>query len=213
MNKEERLAYDIDTISDNIRKKYHALQHGIRESDEKFRKNYRPILEPLEAISRKLSGDMMEEEEEKQQIKQEEPTQHVIIENEGDMQSQHVITENESDVQSHSASHFSDEGAWNPNTSHFSDDSLANKYVRLCESKDCKRIIDRMYGVRYEGGKFMIGDSNVNIDDNDNFHVKGKIYEGTPGLYELLFMKLPKKYNKDDMRKYKSILQMCIRDR
>ena len=45
----------------------------------------------------------------------------------------------------------------------------------------------------------MIGDSNVKIDDNDNFHVKGKIYEGTPGLYELLFMKLPKKYNKDDM--------------
>ena len=76
----------------------------------------------------------------------------------------------------------------------------------MCESTDCKRIIDRMYGVRYEAGKWMIGDSNVKIDDNDNFHVKGKIYEGTPGLYELLFMKLKKKYNKDDMRKYKSIL-------
>ena len=66
-----------------------------------------------------------------------------------------------------------------------------------------------MYGVRYEGGKFMIGVSNVKIDDNDNFHVKGKIYEGTPGLYELLFMKLSKKYNKDDMRKYRSILLLA----
>jgi hypothetical protein len=193
MNKEERLTYDIDTISDNIRKKYRALQHGIRESDEKLRKNYKPILEPLEAISRKLSGDMVVEEEDKQVIKQEEPTQH-------------VITETESDAHGHNASYFSDDSAWNPDTSHFSDDSLANKYIRLCESSDCKRIIDRMYGVRYEAGKWMIGDSNVKIDDNDNVHVKGKIYEGTPGLYELLFMKLPKKYNKDDMRKYKSIL-------
>ena len=42
---------------------------------------------PLEAISRKLSGDMMEEEEEEEQIKQEEPTQHVITENESGTQS------------------------------------------------------------------------------------------------------------------------------
>ena len=97
-----------------------------------------------------------EGEEVKQEIKQEEPTQH-------------VITENESGTQSHNASHFSD-------------DSLANKYMRLCESADCKRIIERMYGVRYEAGKWMIGDLNVKIDDNDNFHVKGKIYEGTPCL-------------------------------
>ena len=63
MNKEERLAYDIDMISENIRKKYRELQQRIRESDTHFRKNYKPILEPLEAISQKLSGDMKEEEE------------------------------------------------------------------------------------------------------------------------------------------------------
>ena len=133
MNKEERLVYDIDTISDNIRKKYHALQHGIRESDETFRKNYRPILEPLEAISRKLSGDMMEEEEEEeQQIKQEEPKQH-------------VITENESGTQSHNASHFSEEGASNPNSSHFSEDSLANKSVSYTHLDVYKRQVVTCY--------------------------------------------------------------------
>lgn len=194
MNKEEQqLTYDIVKISDNIRKKYRALQQDVRESEENFRKNYKPILGPLEAISQKLSDDMIVEEEDGKQIKQEIPAQRVTTE-----------TLDESDLPI--ASQFSDGGAWDPNASNFSDDSLANKYLRLCESYDCKRIIDRVYGVRYQAGKWSIGDSNVKIDDEDNIHVKGKVYTGTPGLYELLFMKLPKKYNKDDMRNYKSIL-------
>ena len=52
--KEKRVIRDIETISDNIRKKYRALKYGIREEDEKLTKSYKPILEPLKTISQAL---------------------------------------------------------------------------------------------------------------------------------------------------------------
>lgn len=187
MNKqeeEERLTYDIDTISANIRKKYHALRQGLHENTENFRQNYKPILEPLEAISRQLTNDITP------QVKRE-----AII-----------PSTNESDAPSEQyAFHFNDPVKSNTMKQH-DVASLADKYMRLCESDECKRITDRLYGVRYRAGKWMIGDSDVEIDNTDSISVKGKVYKGTPGLYELLFMKLPKNYNEDDLMQYKSIL-------
>ena len=49
-DKKKRLACDIDTISDDIRKKYRALKHGIREEEASLSKSYKPILEPLQNI-------------------------------------------------------------------------------------------------------------------------------------------------------------------
>jgi len=43
--------------------------------------------------------------------------------------------------------------------------------------------------------KWMVGDSALEINqDDDNFYLGGKQYKGTPGLYELLFMKHPVMY-------------------
>ena len=45
--KEKQLAHDIDTISDDIRKKYRALKHGILEEEKTLTKSYKPILGTL----------------------------------------------------------------------------------------------------------------------------------------------------------------------
>ena len=54
MYKRQQLALDIDTIMNDIRKKYRALKHEICEEEETFTKSYKPILKPLQIISQTL---------------------------------------------------------------------------------------------------------------------------------------------------------------
>jgi hypothetical protein len=50
--------------------------------------------------------------------------------------------------------------------------------------------LDQVYGLRFDGKRWAIGDSDVEIADNI-ITVKGVNYKGTPGLLEYLFMKEP----------------------
>lgn len=63
-----------------------------------------------------------------------------------------------------------------------------------------------MYGTKAVTG--WVGDSIAEMDENDDFHIKGIRYKGTRGLYELLFMRLPEEevYNDNDLVAYKPIL-------
>ena len=65
------------------------------------------------------------------------------------------------------------------------------------------------YGVRHENGKWIIGDSQFEIETDDTILINGKRYKGTPGLYELVFMKHPKEnvFNDSDLKAYKDILR------
>ena len=54
----------------------------------------------------------------------------------------------------------------------------------------------------------MFGSKRFDVDNSDNIIVDGVRYIGTPGLYELIFKKMPDddEYTEDDMRKYKNML-------
>jgi hypothetical protein len=73
-----------------------------------------------------------------------------------------------------------------------------------------KKFLDKQYGIRREGNVFMIGDSTVTVDEDSNISIKGREFKGTPGLWELLTRKNVnvKNVTTDDLKKYKSILQM-----
>ena len=91
----------------------------------------------------------------------------------------------------------------------YDSESLANKYMRMIVSSKRDRLMDYTYGVRHENGKWMIGDSQFEIDTDDSILINGKRYKGTPGLYELVFMKHPNEniYMESDMKAYKDILR------
>jgi len=55
------------------------------------------------------------------------------------------------------------------------------------------RLIDNNFGVRIEDNNWMIGDKTVDVIDNDLI-INGERYEGTRGLYELVFMNSPNPY-------------------
>lgn len=65
-----------------------------------------------------------------------------------------------------------------------------------------------IYGARLENDGIKIGDSLVDTDDDDNVKVKGKLFKGTPGLFELLFKNCPVKYSTRDLTTFKSILKL-----
>lgn len=69
------------------------------------------------------------------------------------------------------------------------------------------RAVDTTYGVRVDGDRWMIGDKPIEVD-GDDIIINEKKYEGTRGLYELIFMNSPNEYIYDelDLENYKSIV-------
>ena len=87
---------------------------------------------------------------------------------------------------------------------------LASPYVfpYLYESK--RRSLDTEYGIRREGGVFMIGDSQISVDSDGNIHIKNVEFPATEGLLELLTRKRVDKklVTNADLKQYKTILEM-----
>lgn len=67
---------------------------------------------------------------------------------------------------------------------------------------------DTTYGIRYEGDRFLIGNSKILLND-DELVVKGIRYKPTDGLLELLFSRFPDTdvITETDELKYRDILQ------
>ena len=70
-----------------------------------------------------------------------------------------------------------------------------------------KNNIDLTYGIYAKGGKFKIGNKFITIEDND-IKVEDKIFEGTPGFWELVTSKYPKpeNYTEEDLSKYQQLV-------
>ncbi|KYN02981.1 hypothetical protein ALC62_06186 [Cyphomyrmex costatus] len=85
---------------------------------------------------------------------------------------------------------------------------LGQKYVNMLLGGDREKAIDRVYGVYLNENGTMLGDKRFDIDTNDFVIIDGVKYKGTPGLYELIFKRIPDDaiYTENDKLAYKSIL-------
>jgi len=83
--------------------------------------------------------------------------------------------------------------------------SVAEQYTRQFASQ---QEVDKTFDIYDKVGKLYIGDSPVEIHD-DNITAKGTEYLGTPGVWELLIMKEPDRniYTDDDRAEYAEILK------
>lgn len=70
------------------------------------------------------------------------------------------------------------------------------------------KVIDHNYGVRVDGNDWMLGGEKIEIDENDII-INNVRYNGTRGLYELIFMNSPNPYiyTQEDLNSYASILR------
>lgn len=85
---------------------------------------------------------------------------------------------------------------------------LPMKYIRGLLT-DNSNEFDHKYGIRHDAEieSFHIGNSRIHIDGNDLvLQNNNKRYKGTIGLYELLFKKAPKNFDKYDLEAYREII-------
>ena len=80
----------------------------------------------------------------------------------------------------------------------------ADEFLQKYLNPDNKQV-DKTFGIRYENGKWMIGNKQIEIDADDII-IDDEVYEDTPGLWSLITTKLPKHYTESDMERYKELL-------
>jgi hypothetical protein len=75
--------------------------------------------------------------------------------------------------------------------------------------RDTEDKYDFQYGIRFDPvlNKFYIGNSPVEIKDDADLVIGNVTYKGSPGLYELLFMREPGKFSITDEHEYHDIIK------
>lgn len=84
---------------------------------------------------------------------------------------------------------------------------MVSKYIMLHLNNQNQNILDKIYGIHNELSLWKFGNSNISFF-NDNIYIGEQVIQGTPGLFELLFLKKPNKdvYNTNDLKIYKSLI-------
>ncbi|KYM94613.1 hypothetical protein ALC62_14755 [Cyphomyrmex costatus] len=206
----ERIAKQIAKTSDSIRKKYRALKTGKIDEDIALEKHFKPVVEPLKQIVENTAAG-----EESQPIKKEvnstkyKNTKKRKFEEEEDDDDDNYwmdnawlqLTPSKQLKQSLQTRQFREElnNQLGP---------LGQKYVNMLLSGDREKAIDHVYGVYLNENGTMLGDKRFDVDTNDFVIIDGVKYKGTPGLYELIFKRIPDDaiYTENDKLAYKSIL-------
>ena len=185
---DKKLIKNIAIATKTIRKKYKAIKAGIGERESILEDTFKSITVPLKSIAEnkapstpplppKVEKRFMEEEE-----------------------------ESEEDFKDAEQSTPKRRAFLSKSLPDFKQNSLSEKYLGYLLNESS--LLDTIYGVRAEGtDSFRIGSSIFEfISDSNDFMIDKQLYRGTPGLYQLIFLKQPKAYS-EDINEYKNILE------
>lgn len=201
----EKLKRDIIKTARTIRKKYHEIKHGKVEEENRLSDTFKSITNPLNELLKKNSyvADDIKIKNDKfvdvTDNRKAENNKIKLIDTSLDSE-YHNESDNETFYTpmklSTSKSELND---WHEYTS---------KYRNAYGNEDLKDF-DTIYGVHLDqsSGVWKIGSSSISINGNA-FTINNKSYSATPGLYELLFKKIPKSqsYTQLDLEQYGTIL-------
>lgn len=211
MLNQEKLIKEIKSLSDSIRSKNRALRLGISERDKFLESTFKPVIDPLKEVSKKLGkvseGDLIlpflksevkteqsgEGTEEELEETEDEP-EDIQYEQEKD------ISEEEEEIQEGDPSDISRLGL----DIKFKGE-LGRKYVLKMLQSTIPNRNYHVYGARLEKEGLMIGDSRLDVNDQDDIIIGGKKYKGTNGLFELIFKTKPDNYTTQDLSSFKNI--------
>ncbi|KYN06864.1 hypothetical protein ALC62_02178 [Cyphomyrmex costatus] len=215
----EKIAMEIAKTSDSIRKKYRALKTGKMEEEIALERHFKPITEPLKQIVENTvesSKDpinietFFSEKDEEPKPKRKRPNDSYDRSRELSYDHAPSVEEvfeiaNEPLVTSIRHLLQTSEGQ---EKLHANYGPLGQRYLKAVLSGKKAVNIDVVYGVYFSDEGTMLGDKRITLNKNDDIIIDGQRYDGTPGLYELLFMKFPNESicTDDDVQTYKSIL-------
>jgi hypothetical protein len=86
------------------------------------------------------------------------------------------------------------------------DEEKLTIYEKLMQDK--AKNMDKYFGILYntENNEYVMGNKIVQLE-GDDIVVDGNTYKGTPGLWSLILLKVPKGYTPDDMKEYKKLVK------
>lgn len=221
MMNQESLIREIKSLSDSIRTKNRALKLGISERDSFIETTFRPVVGSLKEISNKLQTNIPSLNESN-------------IHNFNDVEAQYDsdgsgedgnISNDEADKQEEEVTNDEDEGTSSSSSSKNYLPTTSSNLSIIAKDITSKGVLTRkylmkmlhdipkgrqyhVYGARMDNDGIMIGDAPLEIDEEDNLNIKGKIYPGSQGLFELIFKSTPIKYAPRDLKMFKDILKL-----
>lgn len=211
MTTKEKLLKEIKLLSDSIRNKQRALKMDISQRDEYLQQTFQPVVAPLKEISRQLGQKQITESdlimplkseniENKSSIKADTNQSETEVSDSSSEQESEIENEQQSDIREKEESNLTllsrdmqDQG------------ELSRKYVVKMLHGTIANRVHHVYGARLEKTGLRIGNSDIKIDDSENIVINNKVYPGTEGLFELIFKKIPMKYNSKDLKIFKEI--------
>lgn len=190
----------IHELSKNIKKKYQALKLGRSETDKTLEKLYKPITNPLYQIIDNYSTEKLVKSKpinvEEKDDYEDNDDEEVLAEEEEDEEEQEEVTPNASQSEQYLDSY----------------PPIAKHYIRAYLNDGDKRQFDLTYGVTYDPvtDRWLIGKSPIKFDNNNQevFTIENTTFNGTSGLYDLIFKKNPTGFTERDGENYKKILHL-----
>lgn len=188
---EKLLKEKINMAIKSIRKKYLALKLGKADEDETLNRLFKPIINPLKYVLK----DVKVGDNEKAVSKYEDEWEKKV-------QREEVNIEKKEQAEPMSNKPVLDK--YNEQYP-----PLANHYVEGYFN-DKGDNYDETYGIRFDldKKKLYMGNTEINMGQNTEIIIGDKIFDGSKGLYNLLFMKRPQDYSEQDLADYKNILQL-----
>lgn len=210
----KHLTLRIAKLKEAIRRKFNSFKTGVVESEKFFESKYKPIISEIK------KSNVTAKEELLLGPKKEEYYDEVKEEQDGDDDDSDDREFNSPPV----VSPARETGGTSLDTllstpsgretvsfyinRHF-EHALTKEYMDLfMRDRGGKTAqIDHIYGPRFENGEtLMVGNQKLDFGDDGSILIDGDAYEGTVGLYELLFKRVPDDYDTRDLQVYKEIL-------
>lgn len=180
LKNDKMLKEKIDRAINSIRKKYLALKLGKADEDETLNRLLKPVIDPLKVLNNISSSSI--------------PSKHLK------RVKKEEVEEDDEGSPAIYRSNLEEYFRQYP--------SLARQYIEGYFVK--RNQYDEKYGVQFNFpmNRLYMGNKELKIDQDSKIIIDDNIFDGSDGLYSLIFMKHPMDYSKQDLIDYKNILQL-----
>ena len=178
-DKEKILKQKIIKAASAIKKKYNTLKMILNQNDKNLHTFYKPILEPLKNISQDIKSSKMQT-----------PLSNTVASKQKEDEEEKLEGE---DV----TQDFDESATLDPTDVN---ESFVNSYLEGNLAGDPKVFDQGPRAPNYNAvdNKLYLGNAEMEILSNGDIQIHNEIFEGTKGLYELIFKKTPKDYTNED---------------
>lgn len=178
------LKEEIVKASNNIRKKFNMLRHESNDVEQLLDTTFKPITTPLNTLVHQQIENIaaVKTEKDDRAVKHEKNIEQ-------DDGGEPIDDDDDDDIE---------------NTDLY--EIVKNYLHNLVSSSSNHNEMDLTYGIRLVHNQLQMGSVIVKFAANGDLKVNNELFNGTPGLYELIFLKKPSVYDASDLPNYKKLL-------